>query len=130
MVCELEKHPDLAVEEQLVIMLTKLEMSSEKNEQRKELTAKLESWLSQSFPDCQFLPFGSSVTGLATHQSDLDLSLNILTIGNCILNYFYFFSSILMVILFLLFIRGEKPLGSVEGTVHPDFRPSEPCCPF
>ena len=82
MVCELQKHSDLAVEEQLVIMLTTLEMSSEEKKQRKVLTAKLASWLSQSFPDCQFLPFGSSVTGLATHHSDLDLSLNILTIGN------------------------------------------------
>jgi len=64
---------NLTTEKQLQVMLSTLEMPREEIEQRNALIAKLKIWLSQSFPGCHFLPFGSSEISLATCYSDFDL---------------------------------------------------------
>ena len=73
---ELDKY--LTIEEQAKMILVALEMSQEEVQQRKEITNKMESWLSASFPSCRLLPFGSSVSGLSALNSDLDLYFTVL----------------------------------------------------
>ena len=104
-------------------MLSTLEMSQEEIEQRNALIVKLKIWLSQSFPGCHFLPFGSSEIGLATCHSDFDLCfLFCSSTGNnrlaCLLNFY-------ITITVFKINRREKGLGCLERDVRYSFRTFE-----
>ena len=68
---------DLMIQEQLTELIAEQEMGQKEKDNRKQLIAKLTLMLAQTFPGCNLLPFGSSESGLATRQSNLDLYLEL-----------------------------------------------------
>jgi len=73
----LEECKDLPVEDQIATLVKSVESTKEEAANRELIMQSLESWLSRSYPDSRILCFGSAASGLTTHNSDLDVFLDL-----------------------------------------------------
>lgn len=73
----LEECKELSVEEQIATLVQSVESTKEEAANRELIIKSLESWISPSYPDIRILCFGSAASGLTTHNSDLDVFLDL-----------------------------------------------------
>ncbi|XP_062519708.1 speckle targeted PIP5K1A-regulated poly(A) polymerase-like isoform X2 [Corticium candelabrum] len=64
-----------SIDQQAIVLVSGTRLTPEEVEKRYHVCSSLQSLLRSDFPNCILLPYGSSVSGLALQQADLDICL-------------------------------------------------------
>ena len=107
----LEDRPQLSINEQVLLFESTLRMDEKIIAQQQRVIEIIEASLSETLPGCRLIPFGSTVSGLASLHSDLDAYLCVHTSSQSKHKGFSFRRNYYFLI-FLLLIDADSPADS------------------